>query len=85
MKWLIRWWRKFLGWSDCPVCQQQTMCWIKDPVFHPEEPPCFGHWQCHNLKCLVRSDIEATSLMDEAARKHGYADFQDFAKKGTLK
>lgn len=78
---LKRAWWAFWGWVDCPVCHQQIMRWEKDYVFHPEEPPCFGHWQCFNPECRVSSDITATWLMDEAAQKHGFKNFDDFMEK----
>lgn len=80
MKRLRRWWRSFNGWMDCPNCGEQTLTWEKVPLLHPEEPPLFGFFRCVNPACGVRSQIEASPLMDEAAQKHGYRDFGEFAE-----
>ena len=71
-------WKKWCGWEICPVCNQQTLHWTADNPIHPDGPSLFCWWECINEKCLVRTDIEGTSLMNEAARKYGYKSFIDF-------
>lgn len=79
---LVRWWRSFiLGYMDCPKCNKQTLTCEKVPIFHPEEPPCFVIFECSNPDCQFKSGIVATQLMDKAARKHGYKDFDDYLEK----
>ncbi len=86
---IARWWegykervyKKTLGkfYHDCPVCKAVgSLRWVQDYVYHPEEPPCFGHWYCR--ACGGASKVVATKLMDEAARNYGYKDFETFYK-----
>jgi hypothetical protein len=74
---LKRWWRRFLGYRDCPICSQQTVKWVKDYIFHPEEPPMFGHWQCLNPDCLVATEVESLPWADKIAQEQGYRTLKD--------
>jgi hypothetical protein len=75
-----RYWRRLRehwGWIDCPGCGQfRRPRWVKDYIYHPEEPPLFGHW--YMPCCGVSTEVTATSIMDDAARSFGARDFNDF-------
>lgn len=77
LQWATRVLRKLGGYQDCPVCGQQTIQWVKDPILFEDEPPLFGHWQCSNPGCLVRSEMESTPWADKIAQEHGHATFQE--------
>ena len=77
MRWLKRFFRHLAGYSDCPVCHEQTIQWVKDPVLFEDEPPLFGHWQCFNPNCAVSTEIESTEWADKIAREHGYKTFKE--------
>jgi len=78
-----RWWRKLCGYSDCPLCDQQTVKWVKDYIYHPEEPPMVGHWQCTNPECLARTEVEGTAWADKIAREMGHRSFRDAVEKAA--
>lgn len=77
-----RFWRQLrerLGWIDCPQCGEfRRARWVKDWIFDPEEPPCFGHW--YMPCCGARTETSATMIMDDAARQQGFRNFDDFAE-----
>lgn len=53
--------------------------WVKDIIYHPEEPPMFVHWQCAH--CGARTPTQPTSLTEDACRKLGYDSFADYGAK----
>ena len=75
---LWRAWRKFNAWEDCEGCgSEMSMHFVKDWVYHPEEPPMFYHFEC--TVCNHISSMQHSILMDEAAKKFGYDDFPSYA------
>lgn len=82
-----RWFRKaILGKIEtrCPKCDEiRWFKWVKDHVYHPEEPPMFGHWVCDT--CTWNSPIEPTKLTTKVMLEKYGTTFEEFAKKHILK
>jgi len=70
-----------LGYIYCPFCKQLIKPkYIKDHIFHPEEPPMFYHYECP--KCKLWLCVSTPSVLTErAVRQLGYKNFDDYAKK----
>jgi hypothetical protein len=73
---LRRLFRKLLGYNECPICHEQTVQWVKDPILFEDEPPLLGHWQCFNTDCLVRTETESTAWADKIANEFGYSTYK---------
>lgn len=77
MKKLIRKILTKFGWIDCPKCNSFIKPkFIKDWIYDPEEPPMFYHYECP--QCFARTDIEPTILTENAVKKLGFENFQDY-------
>lgn len=70
-----------LGYIDCPCCHNFIKPkWVKDYIYHPEEPPMFYHYECP--KCIFWFSTFTPSILTErTVRKLGYKDFNDYAEK----
>ena len=82
LNFIKRQWRSFKGYTDCPCCNTQSLCFYGDNPVDPEGPPLITWWQCHN--CNASSEKEMY-LLDEAAKKEGYFSFKHYMqKKGMM-
>lgn len=77
MSWLKDRWQRLQGYSKCPFCKQITFSWEKDYIYHPEEPPILGHWQCYNKDCNARTETASTPWADQIAQQYGHETFLD--------
>lgn len=85
---LYRWVRnfrvRFLHWRYCSICRTfSKIRWVKDPVYHPEEPPMFYHYEC--ARCGTQTSTQPTSLTEDACQSLGYSSFSDYAAKNLSK
>ena len=68
------------GYKDCHSCgAQATVSFEKDWIFHPDEPPLFGHFRCSECNACTMS--KPTGLSEEAVKKMGYKDFNEYGEK----
>jgi hypothetical protein len=86
MRYLKRFWKRLkyrLGWRLCEKCRGfHKIKWVKDVIYHPEEPPMFYHWECTN--CGNATPVRPSGLTEEVVRKLGYKNFIDYAKRNGL-
>ena len=69
-----------LGYITCPSCNILIKPkFIKDYIYHPDEPPLFYHYSCP--KCLIWLSTSTPSILVERAVKQlGFKDFNDYVK-----
>ena len=69
-----------LGYITCPFCKNFIKPkFIKDYIYHREEPPLFYHYSCP--KCLIWLSTSTPSILTERAVKQlGFKDFNDYIK-----
>lgn len=70
-----------LGYIYCPFCKQLIKPkYVKDYIYHSEEPPMFYHYECPKCK-LWLCEPTPSALTERAVRKLGYKDFNDYMGK----